>query len=125
MLACLPGSRDEELRRHLPLVMAVLAAPQLPACLPVIPLAPSLSIAQCCALTGLAAERLAVDLPCYRFGTAILVEGHSLAVLKLAAACVSCFRHGNPRVCLSGCARSSFLQDQPAHLCTGKRQPQH
>lgn len=86
VLACLPGSRDEELRRHLPLVMEIAASLQLSACLPLIPLAPSLSIAQCCAWTGLTAVRLATDIPCYRFGSAILVEGHSLAVLKLASA---------------------------------------
>ncbi len=83
VLACLPGSRDEELRCHLPLIMEVIT--RLPTCLPLIPLAPSLSVAQCCALTGLTAARLATPIPCYRFGNAILLEGHSLATLQLAS----------------------------------------
>ena len=113
VLACLPGSRDEELRRHLPLVIEVLASPQLPPCLPLIPLAPSLSIAQCCALTGLAAERLAIDVPCYRFGKAILVEGHSLAVLKLAAAALVASGTATLECALAGVPAVVFYKTSP------------
>ena len=113
VLACLPGSRDEELHRHLPLIMQVIAAPQLPACLPVIPLAPSLSVAQCCALTGITAERLATDVPCYRFGKAILVAGHSLAVLKLAQAALVASGTATLECALSGVPAVVFYKTSP------------
>ena len=120
VLACLPGSRDEELRRHLPLVMEVLASPQLPPCLPLLPLAPSLSIAQCCALTGLAAERLATDVPCYRFGKAILVEKHSLAVLKLANAALVASGTATLECALSGVPAVVFYKTSPLTYALAK-----
>lgn len=113
VLACLPGSRDEELRRHLPLVMEAIAAPQLSSCLSLIPLAPSLSVSQCCALTGLTAERLAGKVPCYRFGKAILVEGHSLAVLKLAAAALVASGTATLECALSGVPAVVFYKTSP------------
>ena len=113
LLACLPGSRDEELQRHLPVVMEVIAAPQLSTCLPLIPLAPSLSVAQCCALTGLTAERLATDIPCYRLGRAILIEGHSLAVLKLAQAALVASGTATLECALSGVPAVVFYKTSP------------
>ncbi len=118
VLACLPGSRDEELRRHLPLVMETIAA--LPACLPLIPLAPSLSIAQCCALTGLTAERLAIDVPCYRCGPAIIVEGHSLAVLKLAAVALVASGTATLECALSGVPAAVFYKTSPLTYALAK-----
>lgn len=119
VLACLPGSRREELQRHLPLVMEVIAA-QLPPCLPLIPLAPGLSVAQCCALTGLSATRLAGDLPCYRFGGAVLIEGHSLEVLAVASAALVASGTATLECALSGVPAVVFYKTSPLTYALAK-----
>ena len=121
VIACLPGSRDDELRRHLPLIMETIVSPQLQHTLPLIPLAPNLTITQVTRYTGLPAIPLAeIDLPCYQLGRALLIEGHSLAILALATVALVASGTATLECALSGTPAVVFYKTSPLTYALAK-----
>ena len=121
VLACLPGSRDDELRRHLPVIMETIAAPQLQHTLPLIPLAPNLTISQVTRYTSLPATPLTnINLPCYQLGRAILVQGYSLDILNLANAALVASGTATLECALAGTPAVVFYKTNPLTYALAK-----
>lgn len=89
LIACMPGSRPAEMREHLPIIMEVIADPELASYRFIIPVAANLPLSLITEVTGsqLTPQKCG-DLSYYSLGNAFLVHGFSLEVLSLATAAV-------------------------------------